>query len=42
MGNKGKTPRKPIFEMINSQKGSCKLQYNKKVSFMSPQKIGNC
>ena len=42
MGNKGKTPRKSVFEMVNSQKGSCIPQHYKKVSFMSPQKTGNC
>ena len=38
METKGETPRKSVFEMVNSQKGTCILQHYKKVSFMSPQK----
>ena len=35
---KGEIPRKSVFEMVNSQKGTCILQNYKKVSFMSPRK----
>ena len=41
METKGETPRKSVFEMVNSQKGPCILQNYKKVS-MSPRKTGNC
>ena len=42
MGNKGKTSRKSVFEMVSSQKDSCILQHYKKMSFTSPRKTGNC
>ena len=42
MGNKGKTPRKSVFAMVDSQKGSYILQHYNKVIFMSPRKAGNC
>ena len=42
MGNKGKTPIKSLFEMFSSQKNSCILQHYKEMSFVFPQKTGNC
>ena len=42
MGNKGKTPRKSVFAMVDSQKGFYILQHYNNVFFMSPQKAGNC
>ena len=42
MGNKGKTPRKSVFAMVDSQKGSYILQHYNKVIFMSPRKAGHC
>ena len=38
---KKKKPKKSIFEMVNSEKGSCTIQHYKNVSFMSPRKTGN-
>ena len=42
MGNKGKTPRKFVFQMVNSRKALRILRHYEKVSFMSPRKTGNC
>ena len=36
MGNKGKTPKKSVFERVDSQKGPCIFQIYKKVSFNYP------